>query len=224
MQEAKSCIRYVDYVISEVQLVNEYYANVGKALLRSYGMTQLANMLITLSARSNDRVSDAQVERRFFIERFSQFRETINDMHQRASRDLWKCNPDPYFDRRKQLICDFNFQFEIFLKCEPFFSPARAYVCVMTDDHYTAITNFMQGYIDNVINLNEEHSCSMTCPDFKSTKNYQCQNGSLCAESNFGQTRCFGEVFDCAPIDSDGKVCYTVCASHHQSSHSLQTS
>lgn len=104
MQEAKSCIRYVDYVISEVQLVNEYYANVGKALLRSYGMTQLANMLITLSKRSNDRISDALIERRFFIERFSQFREIINDLHQKASRDLWKCNPDPYFEDRKQLI------------------------------------------------------------------------------------------------------------------------
>lgn len=83
----------------------------------------------------------------------------------------------------------------------------------MTGTYYTSITNFMQGYIDNEINaqLNGEQHCEGTCSDLKSTKNHeQCQNGTLCAHSNFARTRCTGEIFDCSVIDSDGTACLVV--------------
>lgn len=94
----------MNYVISEAQLVREYYANVGKAVLRSYAMIQLANMLITIANPSNSRVADAQVEQRFFLQRYAQFRQTLDSLFNHASRDLWKCNPNPYLDSRKHQI------------------------------------------------------------------------------------------------------------------------
>lgn len=81
-----------------------------------------------------------------------------------------------------------------------------------TGTHYTSITNFMQGYIDNEINLNDERRCDGTCSDFKSTKNHECQNGTLCAHRNFARTRCTGDMFDCNAIDSNGIACLVVCS------------
>lgn len=69
----------------------------------------------------------------------------------------------------------------------------------------------MQGYIDNEINMNGEQYCSGTCSDYKSAKNHQCHDGTLCAHSNFARTRCTGDMFDCNAIDSDGIACLVVC-------------
>lgn len=107
-QEAKCCIRYVNYVISEAQLVREYYANVGKAVVRSHAMTQLAYMLKSLTMHHNYH-HEATVERKIFLERYMEFRNVMQTMLDTASLDLWKCNPNPYLDSRKQfLLISFN--------------------------------------------------------------------------------------------------------------------
>lgn len=171
-------------------------------------MIQLAYMLMTISNHQNSHVADAQVERRFFIERYAEFRQTIDSLFNNASRDLWKCNPNPYLDSRKfyKILLALIQKFQILLfQWEPFF------VAFFIDNYYTSITNFMQGYIDNEVNMNEEHSCSGQCNDFKSTKNNGCRNETLCAHSNFAKTRCGGEIFDCTTIDSDGVACLVVC-------------
>lgn len=90
-------------MISEAQLVREYYANVGKALLRSYAMIQLAYMLTSLSQHRNLH-ADANDERKFYLERYTQFHRTVESMLGAASRDLWKCNPNPYLDSRKHFL------------------------------------------------------------------------------------------------------------------------
>lgn len=87
-------------MISEAQLVREYYANVGKALLRSYAMIQLAYMLTSLSLHRNLH-AQASDERKLYLERYSQFHGAVESMLAAASRDLWKCNPNPYLDSRK---------------------------------------------------------------------------------------------------------------------------
>lgn len=92
----------MNYVISEVQLVREYYANVGRTLLRSHGMSQLAYMLMSLSLQRNLH-AEANVERINYLERYAAFRHAIESMLTVASPDLWKCNPNPYFDSRKHL-------------------------------------------------------------------------------------------------------------------------
>lgn len=81
----------------------------------------------------------------------------------------------------------------------------------MTGTYYTSITNFMQGYIDNEINLNEQHTCDGSCSVFKSTRNTGCQSDTMCAQSHFARTRCRGNIFDCSVIESDGVACRVVC-------------
>lgn len=82
---------------------------------------------------------------------------------------------------------------------------------LLAGTYYTSITNFIQGYIDNEINLNGEHKCGGTCSDYKSTKNHHCQDYTICDHSNFKRTKCTGDVFDCTTIDSDGVACLVVC-------------
>lgn len=92
-------------MISEAQLVREYYANVGKALLRSYAMTQLAYMLTSLSQQRNLHAK-ANDERNLYLERYSLFHDAVESLLAVASRDLWKCNPNPYLDSRKSFSLD----------------------------------------------------------------------------------------------------------------------
>lgn len=81
---------------------------------------------------------------------------------------------------------------------------------LLAGTYYTSFTNFIQGYIDNEINLNGEQTCGGTCSDYKSTKNHQCQYYTICDHSNFIRTRCTGDIFDCSTIDSDGVACLVV--------------
>lgn len=88
-------------MISEQQLVREYYANVGKAMLRSHAMSQLAYMLLALNKGWDSGYSrEAELERNFFLEQYEKFQQMIDDMKTKSSRDLWKCNPNPYGDNR----------------------------------------------------------------------------------------------------------------------------
>lgn len=82
---------------------------------------------------------------------------------------------------------------------------------LLAGTYYTSITNFIQGYIDNEINLNGEQTCGGTCNDYKSTKHHHCQDYTICDHSNFKRTKCTGDIFDCSTIDSDGVACLVVC-------------
>lgn len=84
-------------------MVREYYANVGKALLRGHAMIQLAYMLMTLS-KHRDARAEAKTQSNLFTERYDKFQDIIQNMLNDASRDLWKCNPNPYLDSRKYFI------------------------------------------------------------------------------------------------------------------------
>lgn len=68
-----------------------------------------------------------------------------------------------------------------------------------SNESYTQLTNFIQGYVDNEINLNADGSCAPYCSDFKATKNYGCKTGTLCAANylDHNKTRCMGSVRDC---------------------------
>lgn len=81
--------------------MREYYANVGKAMLRGHAMAQLAYMLLALNRGSDSGYSqEAEIERNFFLEQYEKFQPMIDDMLKKSSRDLWKCNPNPYMDNR----------------------------------------------------------------------------------------------------------------------------
>lgn len=74
---------------------------------------------------------------------------------------------------------------------------------------YYQITRFIQGYVDNEVNLNPDASCSRTCDDYTRTRNYDCQPGTLCGEQHIDResTRCNGTVLNCDFIDDDLTAC-----------------
>lgn len=75
------------------------------------------------------------------------------------------------------------------------------------------ITRFLQGYIDNEVNLNQVNDCKKTCHEYKDTQNYLCFNGSYCAQTEIqeqSELRCNGAVVDCEFIGTDMTICQTV--------------
>lgn len=87
-------------------------------------------------------------------------------------------------------------------------------------NHYTVgtyeeVTNFLQGYIDNEVNLNPEGTCQNTCNDYKITENYgHCYDGTYCALKPAGAERdravCKGKIVNCEFLGSDLNVCSSV--------------
>lgn len=80
---------------------------------------------------------------------------------------------------------------------------------------YTQLTNFIQGYVENKINMNAEFSCSNYCTDFNETKQYGCHNKTACGY-NFldrNKTMCTGTIRDCDYFDSSMIYCSNVSPS-----------
>lgn len=75
---------------------------------------------------------------------------------------------------------------------------------------YHQITRFIQGYIDNEINLNADQSCKQSCSDYTNTKNFGCAEKTICAEYahiDQSSTRCKGTIYNCESIDDDLTFC-----------------
>lgn len=79
---------------------------------------------------------------------------------------------------------------------------------------YEEVTNFLQGYIDNEVNLNPDEACSNTCDDYKETENYGCYDGTYCSYKAEGAEReravCRGTIVDCQFLGADLNVCSSV--------------
>lgn len=75
------------------------------------------------------------------------------------------------------------------------------------------ITNFLRGYVDNQINLNNDSSCLGTCSDYKFARNYDCYNGTFCdKQKKVGEADpiCRGTIFDCGFIEEKMEICPSV--------------
>lgn len=75
---------------------------------------------------------------------------------------------------------------------------------------YHQITRFIQGFVDNEVNLNDEKSCKQTCSDYTSTKSFGCAEKTLCSEYSHideASIRCKGTIYNCDFIDDDVTVC-----------------
>ncbi|KAG4078104.1 hypothetical protein HA402_002155 [Bradysia odoriphaga] len=78
------------------------------------------------------------------------------------------------------------------------------------DDPRYQITNFLEGIVDNEVNLNPDNDCKKSCSDYTTTKSYGCHEGTPCdKEPQNTKTRCNGTLYDCDFIESDMSVCFT---------------
>lgn len=88
-------------------------------------------------------------------------------------------------------------------------TPNSRFCLVTTATTYHQITRFVQGYVDNEINLNPDESCKDTCSDYKQTRNYKCSTGTVCADdiAEKTSTKCNGTVLNCEFIEEDLTAC-----------------
>lgn len=82
-------------------MAREYYVNVAKALFRGHAMLQLSHMLLSMRGNLEYHQRAATDERTDFTGQYGRFREAILDILNQTSRDLWKCNPNPYLNNRE---------------------------------------------------------------------------------------------------------------------------
>lgn len=77
---------------------------------------------------------------------------------------------------------------------------------------YTMLTNFIQGYVENKINMNAEFSCSHYCNNYKVTKQYGCHKKSVCGQNYLdrNKTTCSGTIRNCDYFDSSMIYCPNV--------------
>ncbi|XP_030758643.1 uncharacterized protein LOC115884266 [Sitophilus oryzae] len=68
---------------------------------------------------------------------------------------------------------------------------------------YEEITNFLQGYIQNEIDLNSEGTCREDCAEYTYTKNHGCHENDHCMR----QRNCNGRIVSCQFFDSDMWIC-----------------
>ncbi|RZC38220.1 uncharacterized protein BDFB_003195 [Asbolus verrucosus] len=68
---------------------------------------------------------------------------------------------------------------------------------------YEEITQLLQGYIQNEVDLNPEGTCRENCAEYTYTKSHGCYKNQWCQR----QRRCHGKVINCKYVDSDMWVC-----------------
>ena len=68
---------------------------------------------------------------------------------------------------------------------------------------YLEITQLIQGYVQNEVDLNPKGTCSETCAEYTYTKSHNCFKNLYCRQ----QRRCNGKIINCRYIDSDMWVC-----------------
>lgn len=68
---------------------------------------------------------------------------------------------------------------------------------------YLQITELLQGYIQNEVDLNTDQTCRENCAEYRYTKANSCYKELYCAK----QRRCNGKIINCKFVDSDMWVC-----------------
>ncbi|CAG0917566.1 unnamed protein product [Notodromas monacha] len=74
---------------------------------------------------------------------------------------------------------------------------------------FTAVTELLQGYIENEVDMNREGSCTQTCSDFGNSfpaKRESCFENPKQRFCN-AQRTCNGRIFDCQFVNADAWVC-----------------
>lgn len=71
---------------------------------------------------------------------------------------------------------------------------------------YEEITQLLQGYIQNEVDLNPDGTCRENCAEYTYTKSHGCYQNLYCRQ----QRRCNGKIVNCKFVDSDMWICPAV--------------
>lgn len=71
---------------------------------------------------------------------------------------------------------------------------------------YLQITELLQGYIQNEIDLNADNVCTETCSHYVLTRSHSCHSNKWCRK----QKRCKGNILKCHFYNSNMNICPSV--------------
>lgn len=74
-------------------------------------------------------------------------------------------------------------------------------------DASTELTWFLQAYVVNEVDLNDQNTCGENCGYYNYAKVHSCFKEQYCTK----QRRCNGGLYNCQYIDSDMWICPAVC-------------
>ncbi|XP_044759508.1 uncharacterized protein LOC123317181 isoform X2 [Coccinella septempunctata] len=80
-------------------------------------------------------------------------------------------------------------------KCDP-----RKYV---KGETYEELTELLQGYIINEVDMNSDNTCRENCGEYQYAKMYGCFKNLFCRQ----QRPCKGKILNCKYVDADMEVC-----------------
>lgn len=190
------------------QLVYEYYHDISTAELKAYALIQLAYMFYTVYNRGKYNGGSCfnlnllgfalfAIIYLFICRLVGSFRKEAKALRTKYLEHTQQTqeNVRNYLAYSKRDIW----------RCDP--------------NHYTIgtyeeVTNFLNGYVDNEVNLNQDDTCQTTCEDYKVTENYGCFDGTYCAQKTAGSERdratCKGKVVNCEFLGADLNICSSV--------------
>lgn len=138
--------------------------------------------------------TEAQVMRDRYEERTNHAIRIVKNAMESSSRELWMCDPKKH-EQGKKITTEF---FYIKKKSSiPF---------LVSDKTYLEITQLLQGYVQNEVDLNSEGTCRENCAEYTYTKSHGCFNNQFCQQ----QRRCNGKILNCQFFDSDMWICPAV--------------
>lgn len=144
---------------------------------------------------------EVDILRTTFRQRYNQLREITKRFLHQADKVVWKC------DTVVNNGISSNFNSSNFI-----INSKNGLQLAFSS--YTEITNFLQGIVDNEANLNSDSSCAGSCKDYRHTRHFHCQAGSLCDRSinDHDPQECNGIIRNCLEIDDTSvNICETVC-------------
>ncbi|CAD7090027.1 unnamed protein product [Hermetia illucens] len=68
---------------------------------------------------------------------------------------------------------------------------------------YDEVTRLLQGYIENEVDMNPDHTCRENCGYYVESKSHGCFKDLYCSR----QPRCNGKILSCTYVDSDMWIC-----------------
>lgn len=138
--------------------------------------------------------------RQSFTSHYDTLEKKVKPIIENFTGEIWNCD-----DFSKESIL---FRYHTKTDC---FVYACSF-CHLLSDSYTEITNFIQGYIDNEVNFNQEGSCKETCSDYQLVEKPVCRNNTLCILNYLDKNkiRCDGKIRSCRFIESDMTMCPNV--------------
>lgn len=135
---------------------------------------------------------EAQHSRERYQERTNNAVTTVRNSMQNVSRSLWKCDPKKHVKG-----------WPIFRSWTKLWHYKNIFLIGET---YDEITNLLQGYVQNEVDLNPERTCRENCLEYSFTKSHGCYKNLFCRQ----QRSCNGKIVDCKFFDSDMWICNAV--------------